>query len=50
MTYICDPVVGGGVVPSANIPINNVPPHVLMTTEVSYYAGPGDKMEADKYA
>lgn len=48
MTYIYDPssATGGdkkaGLVANANIPIVQVPAHVLMTTENSWYAGPGD--------
>ncbi|WWC90896.1 uncharacterized protein L201_005833 [Kwoniella dendrophila CBS 6074] len=32
----------------ANIPVEMVPPHVLMTTQNHWYAGPGNEMKAEK--
>ncbi|WRT68206.1 uncharacterized protein IL334_005181 [Kwoniella shivajii] len=39
---------GQGVKELANVPIEMVPPHVLMTTQNHYYAGPGNEMKVEK--
>lgn len=49
MTYIYDPSTAdkSGLTPGAQIPIVQVPAHVLMTTENSWYAGPGDPVKKE---
>ena len=45
MSYIFDPQSAAGLKPHSNIPINTVPPHVLMTTENYWLAGPGEQIK-----
>lgn len=48
MSYIYDPDTAAGlgaVQKNSNIPIHMVPPHVLMTTDNHYYAGPGEDLK-----
>lgn len=49
MTYIYDPSTAdrSGLEISANIPVVQVPAHVLMTTENPWYAGPGDPVKKE---
>jgi hypothetical protein len=44
MSYIYDEALKA----EANIPIVVVPPHVLMTSENRYYAGPGEQIKEAK--
>ena len=45
MGYIYAPTEAKNVKPNATIPIVTVPPHVLMTSENQYYAGPGEQIK-----
>ncbi|ORX38685.1 hypothetical protein BD324DRAFT_621930 [Kockovaella imperatae] len=49
MSYIYDPTEARGLKPTNTaIPINVVPPHVLMTSENHFYAGPGEQIKDPK--
>ncbi|WVF72615.1 hypothetical protein IAT40_007433 [Kwoniella sp. CBS 6097] len=50
MSYLLEPTgsTGDAVKELANVPIEMVPPHVLMTTQNHWFVGPGNEMKAEK--